>query len=300
MGIYLKLKGVRLIIYLDDILVLSISYNQCLIDAQMVVDTLVSLGFMIKAKKSVTIPSQTFFYLGYLWDTLTMTCSLPSEKLDNIKFYCREVLKNQFFPVSLLLSLHGTVLAARPAVALARAMSRGLQQLIQTHYTSKTKAGLKKMISLSAWAKENIMWWLDITQEECVLSMALAPVWNSIRLASDASDLMWGSVLAGQEMSYEWSQGEVCHTIAHKEWMAFEYTVKSNLAYLTGRLVTWHVDNQNARLAFINQGSVNDHWLCRRLVDLLLLLQEHSLLVVPVYVRSLHHLHADFLSLRLS
>ena len=65
---------------------LSISYNQCLIDAQMVVDTLVSLGFMIKAKKSVTIPSQTFFYLGYLWDTLTMTCSLPSEKLDNIKF----------------------------------------------------------------------------------------------------------------------------------------------------------------------------------------------------------------------
>ena len=38
MGIYLKLKGVRLIVYLDEILVLSISYNQCLIDAQMVVD----------------------------------------------------------------------------------------------------------------------------------------------------------------------------------------------------------------------------------------------------------------------
>ena len=130
--------------------------------------------------------------------------------------------------------------------------------------------------------------------------MALAPGWKSIRLASDASDLMWGSVLAGQEMSYEWSQGAVCHTIALTKWMAFEYTVKSNLAYLSGRLVTWHVDNQNARLAFINQGSVNDHWLCRRVVDLLLLLQEHSLLVVPVYVRSLHHLHADFLSLRLS
>ena len=99
-----------MIIYLYDILILSTSMEQCLIDAQIVVDTLASLGFMIKAKKSVTTPSQTFFYLGYLWDTVRMTCSLPPEKLDNIKFYCREIMKNQFFPLRLLLSLNGTVL----------------------------------------------------------------------------------------------------------------------------------------------------------------------------------------------
>ena len=297
-GIHLKLKGIRLIIYLDDILVLSTSYEQCQIDAQIVVDTLVSLGFMIKAKKSVTTPSQKFFYLGYSWDTITMSCSLPPEKLDNIKFYCREVLKEQFFPVSLILTLNGTVLAARPAVPLARAMARGLQQLILTHYTSKTKAGLKKMISLTAYARENITWWLDLTQEECVLSLAAVPIWRSIRLATDASDLHWGAVLAGQAITDEWSVWEIQHTIAHKEWMAFEFTVRRNLAYLSGKLVTWHVDNQNARLAFINQGTVNDVWLCRKVVDLLLLLHEHQILVVPVYVRSVHHLHADFLSRR--
>ena len=132
-GIFLKLKGIRLLVYIDDILILSTSFAQCQIDAQIVVDTLVSLGFMIKAKKSVTTPSQTFFYLGYLWDTIKMSCSLPSEKLDNIKFYCRELIKKEFFPVSLLLSLNGTVLSARPAVPLARAMARGLQQLILSH-----------------------------------------------------------------------------------------------------------------------------------------------------------------------
>ena len=95
---------------------------------------MVSLGFMIKAKKSVLTPSQTFFYLGYLWDSVKMTCSLPPEKLDTIKYFCREVLKKQFFPVSLLLSLNGTVLSARPAVPLARAMARGLQQLNLPHY----------------------------------------------------------------------------------------------------------------------------------------------------------------------
>ena len=276
---------------------MSSSFAQCQIDAQIVVDTLVSLGFMIKAKKSVTTPSQTFFYLGYLWDTIKMSCSLPSEKLDTIKFYCREVLKKEFFPVSLLLSLNGTVLSARPAVPLARAMDRGLQQLILTHYT-RTKAGLKKMITLTAWARENITWWLDLSQEECVLSLVTAPIWKSIRLATDASNMVWGSVLAGQEVSEDWSETEVQHTIAHKEWMAFEYTTRRNLAFLTGKLVSWHVDNQNARLAFINQGTVRDGWLCRRVVNLLFLLHEYRITIVPVYVRSLHHLQADYLSRR--
>ena len=113
---YLKLKGIRIIIYLDDILILSNSFQQCLLDAQFVVDLLDSLGFMTKAKKSITTPAQSFFYLGYLWNTLDMTCTLPPEKLDNIKFYCREVLKNQTFPLQLLLVLNGVVLAARPAV----------------------------------------------------------------------------------------------------------------------------------------------------------------------------------------
>jgi len=59
-------------------------------------------------------------------------------------------------------------------------MARGLQQLILTHYTTRTKAGLKKMITFSAWARENITWWLDLTREGCVVSLATAPIWKSI------------------------------------------------------------------------------------------------------------------------
>ena len=141
-SLYLKLRGIRIIIYIDDILILSRSYEQCLIDAQL----LDSLGFMIKTKKSISKPSQQLFYLGYLWNTLEMTCTLPPEKLDNIKFYCRAVLQEQFFTVKLLLVLNGVIQAARPAVNLARAMARGLQEMI-----------LMK-VSLTAWARENVTW----------------------------------------------------------------------------------------------------------------------------------------------
>ena len=269
-----------------------------MLDAQFVVDLLVSLGFMIKAKKSITTPAQSFFYLGYLWSTLEMTCKLPPEKLENIMWYCQEVLKTKFFPLSLILSLNGVILSARPAVPIARAMARGIQEMILKNYTAEFKFNTKKVVSLTAWARENVVWWLDLSLEECVMSLKTAPIWKSIRLATDSSDLVWGSILSGLEMSDMWDMVDVKRSIAHKEWLAFDITVRSNLAYLRGRLVTWHVDNQNARLAFINQGSARDPWLCRRVVQLLLLLREYQILIVPVYVRSLHHLHADFLSRR--
>ena len=89
---YLFKRGVRIIIYLDDILVLAQSFSQCLKDAQFVVDTLVRLGFFIKEKKCNLTPSK-HFYLGYFWDTIEMTCSLSPEKLQNIQAMCRECLK---------------------------------------------------------------------------------------------------------------------------------------------------------------------------------------------------------------
>ena len=36
--------------------------------------------------------------------------------------------------------------------------------------------------------------------------------------------MVWGSVLDGQEVSNEWSELEVQHTIAHKEWIAFDFS----------------------------------------------------------------------------
>ena len=58
---YLNLRGIRIIIYLDDILVLASTFGKCLKDAQFVVDTLVRLGFYIKVEKCVFTPSQKFF-----------------------------------------------------------------------------------------------------------------------------------------------------------------------------------------------------------------------------------------------
>ena len=78
-------RGVSIIIYIDDILVVSETLGKCMTDAQLVIDKLVELGLHIRLEKCSLQPSQTFFFLGFIWDTNRMLCQLPEEKLNNIK-----------------------------------------------------------------------------------------------------------------------------------------------------------------------------------------------------------------------
>ena len=43
--------------------------------------------------------------------------------------------------------------------------------------------------------------------------MSSPTICRSIPLATDASDITWGAVLAGQEVIDEWDRQEVVHTI---------------------------------------------------------------------------------------
>ena len=76
-----------------------------------------------------------------------------------------------------------------------------------------------------------------------------------------------------------------------QECMAFEETVEGNLSTLANKVVTWHVDNQNVKQAWLNLGTIRDHWLCDELW-LQKLLHEQNTIIFPIYVRSAQYLHA--------
>ena len=81
----LRKQGVRLIIYLDDILIMAESVEFPKTHANLAVSLLVSLGFMINHKKTVLTPSQQLEFLGFTVNSVTMTLSLTHDKLRQIK-----------------------------------------------------------------------------------------------------------------------------------------------------------------------------------------------------------------------
>ena len=78
-------KGIRVIVFLDDILVLGRSYRECLQNRDQVLKLLRQLGFQLNHKKSFLILSQVFTYLGLLWNTKTMQVSLPLGKIHDLR-----------------------------------------------------------------------------------------------------------------------------------------------------------------------------------------------------------------------
>jgi hypothetical protein len=66
----LRSQGIRLIIYLDDILIIASSVETLNLHKKIAIDLLESLGFLINYKKSNLIPSQQIVFLGMLVDAL--------------------------------------------------------------------------------------------------------------------------------------------------------------------------------------------------------------------------------------
>ena len=64
------LFGVRIILYIDDLVVLANTESFCQDYVTLVVEEIEKFWFILNEKKSCLVPAQTFTYLGTVWDTI--------------------------------------------------------------------------------------------------------------------------------------------------------------------------------------------------------------------------------------
>jgi len=121
--------GVRLIVYLDDILIMAESKQLENRHAQLVFSTLENLGFVVNYEKSVMIPSPVMEFLGFLVDSTTMTLALPPEKVRKIQQECQKALTVSSLTLRKLASLTGLLNSSIQAVVPAPLHYRHLQNL---------------------------------------------------------------------------------------------------------------------------------------------------------------------------
>ena len=78
------------------------------------------------------------------------------------------------------------IIAAKPAVAITRARHRSILSIVVKHLNG-TEASRRKLVRLTAWARKDLTWWLNLNTEERHMSPRKVPVWDSVRIATDAS-----------------------------------------------------------------------------------------------------------------
>ena len=293
---FLRAKGIRIIFYLDDILVIASSLQECQLHLKLVMDTLQGAGFIINWKKSSLIPAQRFLFLGLWWDTALEMVSLEERKLLSLHRQASLLQSVLHQTCQAVMKLLGFMTAAIPAVPLIRLHCRLLQRSLNSVY--KTSSDLRRPLPLSQGAQEELTWVLSLTLEVCQ-----APIWPKtledadLTVATDASNQGWGIYFLGRMESGLWDASAPLHINA-KEIMALLIFLQDFLPSVGRPVKTllWETDSTTALSYILKEGGTHSAPLLALASEILILAKDLDLKIVPVYIPSEENLHADFAS----
>ena len=161
--IFLRGRGLRITAWFDDILLMAESVQLLLEHLHFTLLTLRSLGYIPHPEKSTLTPSQSILHLGFLWDSVSFTLSVPIDKVKALKALCSRA-QTRSVSLRFLNKILGTVESFRVAFPYAALRYRGLQWEV-AYYISRGSQW-DDLINISCCAKLDLSWWIT-----CPLSL---------------------------------------------------------------------------------------------------------------------------------
>ena len=152
-----KLK-IRLVIYIDEKLILARSQNKIEVARDTTLYLLQNLGFLINWEKSVLTRSKTMEFPGIKIDSEEMTFSIPNQKIKELVSLRQKTTQTTYISLRNLASIIGKLRATAPAFLPAPIQVRYLQNLLRENLKSKS---YESQIPLSTEAQLELKWWKE-------------------------------------------------------------------------------------------------------------------------------------------
>lgn len=246
---HLRQKGYKSVVYLDDILCIGNSFDECADNVNKTLTLLKCLGFVINYEKSNLVPRQVCRFLGFIFNTLDMTLSLPDEKRYGIMKLIRKFYKLPTCSIKELSQLIGVLTAACPAVRYGWLYTKTLERqkylaLLKhaDNYEAKIKLSNVILPDLKWW-KDNIMSTHNVLRQDKKFAL---------ELFTDASRTGWGAACNGARANGGWKDEELPLHINYLELLAVFLGLKSFASKQHDCSILLRVDNTTA-LCYINR-----------------------------------------------
>ena len=241
-----RFLGFRVVIFIDDLILIASSYDECLQQLEILKSTLCELGFTVNIEKSQLVPVNEILYLGFLINSIAMTLHLPADKLMKIVSACKALLAMHQPSVRDVAKVTGLLVSALPAVNYIEMHYRSLE-LCKTQ-TLSDSLEYDTTLSLSSQARSDLQWVIEnITQCNGRLD---------IYIQSDASLIGWGAVNGSLSASGRWSQNESKHHINYLELLASFHALQCFVSNSRSIHVRLALDNSTAVAYINNMGGV--------------------------------------------
>ena len=268
---WLRQQGVRLVWYIDDLIILGKTETEARQHVRAVAHLLQHLGYLINWKKtSVESPRQQLEFLGTLVDTTAWTFSVPADKAKNIRRAISLLVHNPTaIPCRRLASVIGMIQATRWAFPPALMMTRFCQRILQT---TIDKSGWTGTIpQLPTEARDELIW---VHQNLTSFPTMIQSAPPSLTLTTDASKTGWGATLGELTTHGFWNSTESRQSSNWREMQAVICALSHFSAQVQNQSIVIRTDNMTTKWNLERQNSKSHELLllvkvfwetCRRL-----------------------------------
>ena len=155
------------VIFVDDSCLQGDTKEECFQTIEATVSLLEILSFAIHKRKSILNPTQEIEFLGFVFNSLTMTVSITNGKTEAIILKIRSFLENKSLTIRELVSVIGSVISLFPAIAFGKLHYRALEK-DKTNALKKFAGNFDKQISqINYKASMELHWWLKEIPKAC-------------------------------------------------------------------------------------------------------------------------------------
>lgn len=193
----LRDRGMRVIVYLDDYLLMNQNHSTLIQQAQWTVSFLKDLGWELNLQKCDLNPKKQLEYLGLIWDTERNIIALPESKITNITNTIEKALRRNRWSWRDAKHILGKLNFASNAVPLGFLHCRPIQMAAKT----LPDEDRHKTFRLPIQAKEELLWWLQNLNNCSTLQVAPPTAF----ITTDASDHGWGAIVNDKKLFGHWN-----------------------------------------------------------------------------------------------
>lgn len=266
---YLRQQGVRLVVYLDDILLMADTQELLQQHLQLTMSQLTDLGFMLNLKKCILTPCRRLEFLGFIVDSLAFSLYVPQDKIAKIKKECRHLLNKDKVSGRTLAHIIGLLSSVTPAVLQAPLHYRGLQCLRSKALQQSTPQNIDYdlTVPLSQEACQDLVWWIEYSFQE---GRPLRWPQPTLTIESDASKRGWGAHSTHQDQTTGgiWNLEEAAH---HINWLELKAAFLGLQAFARN-LSNVHIHllmDSTVAIAYLNRlGGTRSYALCQLAISI--------------------------------
>lgn len=284
----LRAKGCRVLVYLDDFLLVHQDRSKLCLQAAEVVRHLEKLGWTINYSKSVLIPTQDLEYLGIRWQTAINTMCLPEKKVNNLTSTLDQLANQTCIKLRQLQSLLGQLNFASFVIPRGRLHCRHLQMFLRQFDKKRPRQALP----IPQLVRREMVWWRGATHHSVPLHKK--PVTHF--LVTDASDTGWGALLDGTWVSGVWSAQQARWHSNKKELFAVTAALKQTAHALKNSHILIQSDNRTLIAYIRKEGGTKSVALLTLTFQLLYLTDKFNITLSAFYLPGRYNTIADSLS----